>query len=151
MATGIARSGWDIDLRDGIAREDSFARMLMDKGIFLIEHKCDEKAEKTGNVFIEFTQLTAQGDRIASGIAVTTADAWAIEFRKNWHISGPMSELKEISREAWKRGCARMGGDNNCYQGVVFPLEWLLWGIKRVRELPIPEKCENFNGPHRAF
>lgn len=150
MATGIARSGFDIDLRDGVAREKALAQILLKEEVFTIEHKCDEKFRKTGNVFIEYSQLNAAGDRIPSGIAITTADAWAIEFRPGWRIIGPMVELKDIAREAWKRGYSRDGGDRDCYQGVVFPFYWLIRGPEYVRRLPFNRDRQLYQ-PETAF
>lgn len=151
MATGIARSGFDIDLRDGVLSEQAFARLLMQQEVFTIEHKMDEKFQKTGNVFIEYSQLTYDGDRVPSGIAVTTADAWAIEFRPGWRIFGPMSELKQIAREAFKRGYVKHGGDSGCYSGCVFPFYWLIRGLAYVKRLPYDRDRKLYDGPHQPF
>ena len=87
-----------------------------------IECKSDRLAIETGNVFIEYAQYGRP-----SGIAITTADYWAIEYDKNCWIFLPTLVLKTIARRAyrykWRR---RPGGDNDKFDGVVVPIQWLV-------------------------
>lgn len=118
MASGIARSGWDIDLRDGEAREDAFVHTFLKAKV---EHKSDEKCRFTGNVFIEFRQKGRP-----SGIAVSTADYWAIEFNTNCWIVIPTDKLRHLARQYWKAGKVKNGGDGDNYEGILIPLTALI-------------------------
>lgn len=126
MATGIARSGFDIDLAQGKEREEHWERVLRGP---LIEVKCDHKAIETGNIFIEFRQKGRP-----SGIAVTTADYWLIEYMPERAVLIKTAELKNICRRLLKTQ-HKKGGDFNRYDGVTVPLRELL-----PKPLPKPGK-----------
>lgn len=89
-----------------------------------IEHKRDYKAFKTGNVFIELSQQLFSGERVSSGINVTTADFWMIEFQpERWVIIKTEHLRKLVERAFWNNGCREVpGGDNDRYNGVLVPL-----------------------------
>lgn len=125
MAEGIAREGFDIDLRHGVAREDALVHVFLQAKV---EHKCDEKARRTGNLFIEYRQKGRP-----SGIAVTTADWWAFEFDDETWLIVPTEKLKRLARLAYQQNRRAKGGDNNLYEGVLLPTEWLVRPM-RLRE-----------------
>lgn len=140
MSKGLSRSGFDIDLREGEAREAALAKALSKVG-YLIEHKSDHKARATGNVFIEYRQKGRP-----SGIQVTTADFWAIEFDTNAWVILETSRLKWLAREAWKAGRRVVGGDNDQYEGVLVPvaqltrLDYLTTGTAPATPQPILDR-----------
>lgn len=126
MADGLARAGFDIDLLDGKAREDAFAYVLLKAKV---EHKSDEKCRITGNVFVEYRQKGRP-----SGLATTTAEWWAIEFDKDSWLLMPTERLRALARQAYKDPRRRVsGGDNNQYEGVLIPVEWLVRSIKGLK------------------
>lgn len=118
MAKGFARSGFDIDLLDGEAREAAFRDVLLKR---YVEHKADERCRETGNVFIEFRQKGRP-----SGLAVTEADYWAIEYAPDCRVVLPTAVLREVCQEiALSKGYVR-GGDGDNYDGVLVPIERLV-------------------------
>lgn len=118
MAEGLAREGFDIDLRHGEAREDALVHVFLKARV---EHKCDGKAKKTGNLFVEYRQKGRP-----SGIAVTTAEWWAFEFDDATWLIVPTQKLKHLARRAYQEGRVTQGGDHNHYDGVLLPLDWLV-------------------------
>ena len=126
MSFGKAREGFDIDLRNGQAREDAFVHVFLQAKV---EHKRDYVCQKTGNIFIEYRQKGRP-----SGIATSTADYWAIEYMHRRWIIVPTDELREIARRAAKDKRNRVcGGDGDQYEGVAVRLTSLLpqWGVVR--------------------
>jgi len=121
MADGIARAGFDMDLAHGEARESAFVQALTRCHV---EHKCDNDAPSTGNVFVEFEQKGRP-----SGIATTTADWWAIEVQGDTWIVVRTSVLRRAVERVKGIGRVVMGGDHNLYRGALVPVEWLYRGI----------------------
>lgn len=118
MTTGLARAGFDIDLRDGEAREDALVHVFLKARV---EHKADFKAVDTGNVFIEYRQKG-----VPSGISVTEAEWWALELvGLGWFLVAT-ERLKELAARAYREGLVKRGGDHNNYEGVLLPVEWLV-------------------------
>lgn len=66
-----------------------------------VEVKTDERALTTGNVFVEYRCKRRDGWQ-PSGIAVTTADAWAFVIG-DVLIAVPTDRLKALARVAFKR------------------------------------------------
>ncbi len=111
MVTELARCGFDIDLRDGEAREAAFVHVfLKDK----VEHKRDYKCAHTGNLFVEYAHKGRP-----SGIAITTADYWAFEYEENCWLVVPTERLKRVARAAYRAGRRVKGGDGKRYDGVL--------------------------------
>jgi hypothetical protein len=50
MTHGLAREGWDLDLRHGVAREDALVNLLLHARV---EVKSDGRCPDTGRLFIE--------------------------------------------------------------------------------------------------
>ena len=120
MSDGIARSGFDIDLRHGKSREDAFAHVLQGA---TVEVKSDGACRRTGNLFVEYRQKGRP-----SGIAVTTADYWAFEYFDDCWLLIPTERLRAVARRVWRdhHGRRQRGGDFNRYEGVLVPIAWLL-------------------------
>ncbi len=118
MAEGLANSGFDIDLRNGVAWENAFVHAFLQARV---EHKYDKLCRKTGNVFVEFEQKGRP-----SGIAVTTADYWATCFYDFCWIVLPAERMKQIARHFAKTNRTTIGGDFNNYKGVLVPVTELV-------------------------
>lgn len=130
MTVGQSRHGFDIDLRDGQAKEDAVARLLMGTGP-RVEVKTDHKALMTGRVFLEFEQAGPPSNQPRpSGVAITVAEWWATVLMDHDRIHGvllnPTAYLRELGRAAYRKGYTAKGGDNDRYRGVLVPLGWLL-------------------------
>lgn len=124
MANGIARSGFDVDLAHGEARESAFVRALSD---VRIECKADGKAMQTGNLAIEIRQgSTERGKGKPSGLSVTTARFWAIEFADDRWVMVRTSVLKNVVKSFYKAKGSVMGGDYNKFELVLVPLSVLI-------------------------
>lgn len=119
MTNGLSRSGFDVDLREGEAREDAFVYTFLKARV---EHKCDMKCKTTGNIFIEYESFGKP-----SGIAVSTADYFAIEYDESSWLIIPTTKLKSFARLAYKEASRRVnGGDNDKSKGVLVPITWLI-------------------------
>lgn len=123
---GLAREGFDLDLKHGEARQSAFGQMMLESNCtrVTVEHKSDGKARDTGNVFIEYRQRGRK-----SGIATTVSDFYAIEiYPKRWIVI-TTEDLKAICRRVMKedpgRACVR-GGDFKRYEGVLVRVTELL-------------------------
>lgn len=122
MADGIARAGFDVDLRFGQEREVAFSEVLVIRGGHYLELKSDQKASSTGNIFVEYRQHGRP-----SGISTTIAPWWTIEVLDNVFVTMRTDRLKALVKQAAKEPSRRVhGGDNNLYSGVLVPVEWLL-------------------------
>lgn len=118
---GLAREGFDLDLQHGQAHEHAFGHLLLEARCdrIRIEHKCDGKAKLTKNVFVEFKQKGRP-----SGLSVSTAEFWAIEYDFEHWIVLPSGSLKNLARKYLEiPGHRVMGGDFKLYEGVLIPLK----------------------------
>lgn len=118
MTAGVARAGFDLDLRHGVEREQALARVL---GLDTVEVKCDEKCRDTGNLFIEVRQRSGY-----SGISTTTATHWAIEVFEGVYILITTAYLKRLVKLAHAARGSVAGGDYNRQRGVLVPVAWLV-------------------------
>lgn len=124
MANGVARSGFDVDLAFGEARESAFVSAIMAAHV---ECKSDQKAKKTGNVAIEIRQGSVEaGKGRRSGIGVTTSRWWAIEVEDDRWVLIRTSLLKEIVLDVFAQRGSVMGGDGNRFELVLVPRERLI-------------------------
>ena len=112
---------FDKDLRFGEAREDAFVHVLLKSKV---EHKTDRKCPETGNIAIEFEQRCRDGEIRPSGIAITKAARYAIEYAPDRWLILPTEELKEIARQALKAGRHRWIGDGNNHHNALVPFGW---------------------------
>lgn len=126
MAEGLARQGWDRDLKFGEARESAFVAALTDCHV---ECKSDQKARITGNVAIEIRQgSTTKGTGRSSGISITTSRWWAIEYEDDCWMVVRTSLLKAKVDAAIRKGWVVMCGDGNRYECALVPTDWLVRG-----------------------
>jgi hypothetical protein len=127
MTEGLAREGFDKDLLFGQAREDAFLRRVL--GGTYLEHKSDQRARETGNLFIEYetsTHSRGLGEIRPSGISVTKAELWAIEFDDDSWIFCPTERIRHLKDEAVHRAMTVWGGDYNRFHGALVPLVWVV-------------------------
>lgn len=128
MTRGIAREGFDKDLLFGQAREDAFIRTVL--GGAFVEHKADEKARETGNLFIEFETSALPdgfGEKTPSGIAVTTSQRWAHEIDDDCWILMPTERIMRlVDTVRGGYGKSVWAGDFNRFHGALIPWSWLL-------------------------
>lgn len=118
MTTGLSRAGFDLDLREGQAREDALAHVLLRSKV---EVKSDKGCRRTGNLFIELRQKTQP-----SGFATTEADWWAFEYDDDRWLFLPRGVVDEAVQRAYREGRTAKGGDFNNYDGVLVPIAWFL-------------------------
>jgi hypothetical protein len=111
---------FDKDLRFGEAREDAFINVLLRARV---EHKSDRKCCETGNIAVEFEQRCRDGVVRPSGIALTKAERWAVEFDSECWLILPTNVVKAIAREAYDAGQHRWIGDGNNHHNVLVPIE----------------------------
>lgn len=130
MTVGHSRQGFDVDLAFGEARETAFVAALTDCHV---ECKSDQKCRVTGNVAIEIRQgSTDLGKGRPSGLSVSTASYWAIEYEDDAWIVIRKALLKAKTEFAYRDGRRRMVGDGNRYECVLVPIDWLVRGWKAV-------------------
>lgn len=124
MADGLAREGFDIDLRFGQERELTFAEVLLIRDGHFLELKSDQRARSTGNVFVEYRQHGRP-----SGIATTDSHWWTVEVEDDVFVTMPTRRMRALASAAVKSGRKTMGGDGNAYEGALVRVEdlVLLW------------------------
>ncbi len=114
---------FDIDLLEGKAAEGAFSRVLCSARF---EHKLDKKAARTGNIAVEYETRKRNGEVILSGIAITTAEWWVVEFAPSCRLILPVEHAKKITRIAIKAGLDRWIGDGNNHHNALIPFAWFL-------------------------
>jgi hypothetical protein len=114
-------SKFDIDLLDGKAREDAFAHVIT-WGRF--EHKRDYAASTTGNIAVEFERKKVDGSLEPSGISVTQADWWSVEFDHNAWVLLSVVRVKRLADRAVEERRVRWGGDGKRAHLALVPLGW---------------------------
>ena len=119
----MAYETFDIDLRDGKAREDAFVEVMLRSKV---EHKRDKKAARTGNVAIEITQTLRSGDTVPSGVMVTTAERFAIEFFPECWLVLPTEYVRKLARLGAQQDRKKWIGDGNNHLNVLVPIEWFV-------------------------
>lgn len=114
---------FDIDLRDGQAREEAFVHVMLRSRV---EHKRDKKAARTGNVAIEIAQKDRNGDGVASGINITTAEFYAIEYFPECWLILPTEYVKKLTRLAAQQDRKQWIGDGGNHLNVLVPIDWFV-------------------------
>lgn len=112
---------FDKDLRFGEAREDAFVHVLLRSRV---EHKTDRKCVETGNVAVEYEQRCRDGEIRKSGISLSKADRYAIEFVPDRWLIIPLDELKMLARRAIQEGKHKWIGDGNNHHNALVPFAW---------------------------
>lgn len=117
---------WDLDRLRGETAEQMVEAMRTSILEGTVEVKHDERANETGNFYVEFECRRLDGHWHPSGIAVTRAEAWAI-------VSGqcvlvvPTFALKEVARRFHRAGRAvYMHRGSHPTRGVLIPAGELL-------------------------
>lgn len=125
----MSGSAFDKDLREGEAREDAFVHVLLNSRV---EHKRDRRCTEwtagrapTGNVCIEYRQGDGNGGTKPSGIAVTKAAMYAIEFNENQWLLLPTERVLQLARRAYGEERTRETGDNGNVSALV-PIRWFV-------------------------
>lgn len=121
LPPGVARclnEKFDIQLSNALIAERQLAEMLAFGNFAKLELKTESHLwEKTGNVCIEYKH-----DDKPSGIAVTEADFWVHDLRRDGstllYLVVPMERMKELTRAAIKRGDFRRGAGDGGRQTV---------------------------------
>lgn len=124
MANGLARSGFDKDLAFGESKESVFVKALQS---VRVECKADQKCRKSSNIAIEIRQgSNVRGKGKPSGLSVTDAEWWAIEYADDCWIFLRTSKLKTIARACMQNRGTVMGGDDNRFELILIPIELLV-------------------------
>jgi hypothetical protein len=102
---------FDLQLSAALIQERELGRIFCDCKIEKIELKTESWLwEQSGNICIEY-ECNGQ----PSGIAVTEADCWVHQLVRDdatvVYLMFPISRLKELARDAIRKGRARIGGD----------------------------------------
>lgn len=114
---------FDINLREGQVAEN-LVRDLLGGKLGTIEVKRDFRADRTGNVSVEYM---SRGK--LSGIAATEADWWATVLDGGVIVLMPTARMKEITREWGKDRRRRVsGGDDQTSRLVRVPAAALVGG-----------------------
>ena len=113
---------FDIDLREGKAREDAFVHTMLRSRV---EHKRDKKAWRTGNVALEMKQRCRDGSIQPSGV-YKESDTFAVEFAPECWVLLPTEYARSLAEKAEREGkCVWIGDGGNHYNALV-PLEWFV-------------------------
>src|SRR4029077_9138132 len=101
---------FDIQLSGALINERTLAEIFTAAKIEKIELKSETwQWEQTGNICIEYRQ-----NGQPSGIAVTEADYWVHELRRDdrtlCYLMFPIERLKELARDAYRTGNYHEGG-----------------------------------------
>ena len=118
---------WDLQLSEALIDQRRLADIFENMEIRKIELKSESYLwEKTGNICIEY-----RGKDNPSGIAITEADCWVHELKRDGktlcYLMFPMERLKELARRAYKEGRYHEGGgDRGDYDNILIPLKWII-------------------------
>lgn len=119
----MAYETFDIDLREGKAREDAFVHVMLRSKV---EHKRDKKAARTGNVAVEIAQTLRNGDTVDAGVMVTTAEFFAIEYAPECWLVLPTEYVKKLARMAAQQDRKDWIGDGGNHLNALVPIEWFV-------------------------
>lgn len=116
------RAEFDLALRRGQAREQAFERILTGSpaSLYVYVEVKDQSNSRT-HVFIEHECYGKP-----SGLALTTADYWAIEVTRGWWVILPTAAVTVLWRAALDKYGLRHGGDKGAAFGAAVPKEWLV-------------------------
>ena len=120
MTKGLVRTGFKEDLKIGQQAEGTLAIALGHAGTD-IEVKSDLRATKTHNIYVE----TAYKGR-PSGITTSGAHWWAYEINGRFFLLR-VEDMRALVAKATEAGLTRRGGDFNMTDGVLIPVEWLVF------------------------
>jgi hypothetical protein len=118
---------FDLQLSAALIHERRLAEIFAAAKIEKVELKSENwQWERTGNICIEYRQ-----NGQPSGIAITEADYWVHELRRNdqtlVYLMFPVPRLKELARAAYAAGrYHESGGDGGRFCNVLIPLSEIL-------------------------
>jgi hypothetical protein len=118
---------FDLQLSQSLIDQRRLADIFEHMNIHKIELKSESwQWERTGNICIEYRQ-----NGRPSGIAVTEADCWVHELKRDGktlvYLMFPIERLKELAREAYRQGHYHEGGgDGGRFCNILIPLSWVL-------------------------
>ena len=118
---------FDLQLSAALINERRLAEIFIGMTIERIELKTESwQWEQTGNICIEYRQRGQP-----SGIAVTEADCWVHELRRDGqtlcYLMFPIERLKELARRAYQEGRYHEGGgDGGRFCNILIPLSEIL-------------------------
>jgi hypothetical protein len=118
---------WDVDRLRGEEAEAIWRKTRTWMANGTAEVKRDDKAHETGCIYVEYECLWADGKWHPSGIKTTKAHLWVF-FVQPVIIALPVSVLKNVSREAWRkpRGKVELSRGSHPTRGVRVPLNMLV-------------------------
>ncbi len=114
---------FDIDLREGKAREDAFVHVMLRAKV---EHKRDKKAARTGNVAVEIAQTLRTGETVDAGVMASTAQFFAVEYFPECWLILPTEYVKTLARLGVQQDRHKWIGDGNNHLNVLVPIEWFV-------------------------
>lgn len=129
---------WDIDWEIGKNGELFVLDVIQSlKDGARVEVKTDLWAAATGNIYIEY-MCRYFGEYKPSGIAVTTAEIWALVLATEVIVFTPVDRLKAVARYYYALGRRKNGGTNGSHPtwGVLVPVANLLRNLMNPPELP---------------
>ena len=115
---------FDIDLRDGKAREDAFVNVMLR---CRVEHKRDKKCGRTGNVAIEIEQKCSDGVVRPSGVMSSEAERWALEYAPECWLIVPTEYVKRLAIEAISEEMDDWIGDGKNHHNALVPIGWFVY------------------------
>lgn len=110
-------SDFRYDLEVGQSKENELAALLQGNKI---EVKYDQKALKTGNIFVEYMSRGR-----LSGVSTSQAEWYCYAFGDNFHLV-PAARLKNLCRKYLGTSRDVLGGDSNTSKGILLPIKELL-------------------------
>ena len=118
---------WDIDYAVGHQAELFVADLIASLEGGRVEVKRDAKAAATGNIYVEF-KCRRGGHFVPSGIATTTADAFAYVLGEGVVVFATTAVLRSACRRAYREGRIKDGGQRGSHPtvGVLVPVNELL-------------------------
>lgn len=118
------REKFDIQLSQAKQNEVRLARIFDGMKIERVELKSESHQwEQTGNICIEYQRTDDDGTTKKTGIAVTEADWWCHELKREGrtllYLWLPVPRLKELCRAAFKAGMVRHHAGDGERQSVI--------------------------------
>jgi len=117
-----AESRWDLNLAEGMVREELARRLLLGRGARLsVEVKSDFIVDQSGNVAIEYRH-----ENRPSGIAVSRSLYWWIFFSGKWYqdevsVVILTERLKSLARYYYQQERIMKGGQRQTTEFVLLP------------------------------
>jgi len=120
---------FDFRLAYGQGREKALRELILSGNY---EVKSDRKTIRTGNIVLETSQLSRDGERIPSGIEKTSANWWGYEWAPDCWLLAPAPLVKRTTRNLIHQGIFKLRpmGDNG-NEGLCPPLADFVDALRR--------------------